>query len=241
MVVMTPRFSFPTTNAPLTRRQLLKLAGAGTSAVVFASCGGEEEPRTVSANATGTSGCTTTPMQAAGPFAADIGEERIDITDGQVGSLLELNFTVLGSGDCLPLTGAEVVLWHANAQGVYSGFADQGEFDTTSENFLRGSQRSDGNGTVRFTTIYPGWYPGRTTHLHIQVTPAEGEAVTTQLYFPDNISNAIYTRHEAYEDRGAKDTTNDADGQGADLAPLRMNVIEANTGHFASHTIGLDL
>ena len=71
--------------------------------------------------------------------------------------------------------------------------------------------------------------------------PPSGEVITTQLYFPDNISNGIYTRHEAYRDRGAKDTTNDSDGAGANLAPLRMDVIAANTGHFASHTIGLDI
>lgn len=240
---MKPRVTSYLKHGDLSRRQVLKFAGASTSAFVIAACGGggDDEPRIVSANASGTSGCVPIVPQSGGPFAVDGIAERVDLTDGQAGSLLELNFTVLSSNSCLPLGGAEVELWHANALGVYSGFANQREFDTTGETFLRGTQVSDGNGTVRFTTIYPGWYPSRTTHLHVQITPDGSEPVTTQLYFPDNISNAVYTRHEAYVDRGAKDTSNDADTAGANLAPLRMDVIEANTGHFASHTIGLDV
>lgn len=151
-----------------------------------------------------------------------------------------MNFTVLDSGNCRPLGSAEVEIWHADANGVYSGFPDQRGTDTTGETYLRGSQSSDGNGTVRFTSIYPGWYPGRTTHLHVKVTFEGEERVTSQLYFPDDISNDVYTSHEAYVDRGRKDTTNDTDTVGGNLARLRMEVIAANTGHFASHTIGID-
>ena len=180
----------------LSRRRLLGLAGAGTSALALAACGADTGG-SVSANASGSSGCVQTPPQEEGPFFAGVGLERVDITDGRPGSLLEMNFTVLDSGNCRPLGSAEVEIWHADANGVYSGFPDQRGTDTTGETYLRGSQSSDGNGTVRFTSIYPGWYPGRTTHLHEKVTCEGEERVTSQLYFPDDISNDVYTSHEA--------------------------------------------
>jgi hypothetical protein len=56
---------------------------------------------------------------------------------------------------------AKVDIWHANSQGVYSGVQDAG---TGQNNFLRGYQMTDGNGTVQFTTIYPGWYVAEDVH-----------------------------------------------------------------------------
>ena len=227
-------------NHTFSRRHLLRLAGAGTGALALAACGSNPADRVVSANATGSIGCVRTPEQEEGPYFLGAAPERIDITQGRPGSLLELNFTILDSSNCLPLGSAQVELWHADAAGIYSGFAGQNGEDTTGQDFLRGSQTSDGNGTVRFTTIYPGWEPGRTTHLHLKVSFLDEPRQTTQLYFPDDITNTVYTSHEAYLDRGVKDTTNAGDPLDADLAALRMEVIEANTGHFASHTIGID-
>ena len=106
---------------------------------------------------------------------------------------------------------------------------------------MRASQVTTGNGGVSFTTIYPGWITGRSTHLNVRVDVDGVEQVNTQLFFPDNITNGIYATDPAYRERGPKGTTNDEDREGADLARLRMEVIAANTGHFASHTIGLNL
>lgn len=214
----------------LSRRQLFRIAGAGSAAAALGACSDGSDD-TVSANASGSSGCVRTPDQEAEASYRDLELDRIDITDGQPGSLLELNFTVLDAGNCLPLGSAEVELWHTNADGVYS----EGD-----ETFLRGSQSSNGNGTVQFTTIYPGWIPGRTTHLNLRVTFLDEIRLTTQLYFPDDITTSVYTTHEAYIDRGGKDTTNDTDPQGGNLAFLRMETIAANTGHFSTHTIGIN-
>ncbi len=217
-------------NTSLSRRQLFRVAAAGTTAIALGGCGdGLGDP--VSANASGSSGCVRTPDQDVGETFRDLELDRVDITDGQPGSLLELNFTILDSSNCLPLGSAEVELWHPNAEGVYS------EGDDT---FLRGSQLSNGNGTVQFTTVYPGWVPGRTTHLNLRVTFLDEVRVSTQLYFPDDVTNSVYTTHEAYLARGGKDTTNDTDPQGGDRAFLRMETIAANTGHFSTHTIGID-
>lgn len=217
------------------RRHLIRLAGAGTSAALLAACGDSEADRTVSANATGAIlDCVSTPEQDASAFDLDTAPERIDLTNGRPGSLLEINFTVQDSDNCLPVPGAQVTLWHADASGNYSGFGDAAD-----EDFLRGTQTSNASGTVQFTTIYPGWEPGRTTHLNVKIAFDGEQRLITQLFFPDDITNSIYTSHEAYIDRGGKDRTNDTDPGGARLARLRMEVIEANTGHFASHAIGI--
>ena len=224
------------------RRHLLRLAGAGSSAVALAACGGggDDGPdRTVSADATGTSGCVLTPAVGT-QFFQDTGLDRRDPTEGRPGSLLELNFTVLASESCLPVGNAVFHIWHVDASGLYSGVAGQAE-DTTGETFLRASQVTTGNGGVSFTTIYPGWITGRSTHLNVRVDVDGVDQINTQLFFPDNITNGIYATDPAYRERGPKGTTNDEDREGADLARLRMEVIAANTGHFASHTIGLNL
>ena len=223
------------------RRQLFRLAGAGTSAAALAACGGggdDDADRTVSADATGTTGCGLTPALGA-DFFQDVDEQRVDLLDDRPGSLLELNFTVLSAESCLPIGGALLHLWHVDATGLYSGISGQSE-DTTDETFLRTSQVTSGNGGVQFTTIYPGWTPGRSTHLNVRVDIDGVEQISTPLYFPDNITNNIYATDPAYRDRGPKDTSNDEDPQGASLARLRMEVIAANMGHFASHTIGID-
>ena len=136
-----------------------------------------------------------------------------------------------------------VDIWHADAGGLYSAFTEQGDnedVDTTGQSFLRGVQPTDGNGTATFTTIYPGWYMGRTTHIHLKVHFADSTRVTTQLYFPDDVSEAVYRDHDAYSQRGANDTSNDDDDFSADSSSLRMTVTSAGEGHSASHTIGIN-
>ncbi|MCB1003219.1 MAG: hypothetical protein KDB35_03445, partial [Acidimicrobiales bacterium] len=79
-------------------------------------------------------------------------------------------------------------VWHADRQGLYSGFGPAGA-DTR---FLRGSLKSDPAGKVRFTTVYPGWYPGRTAHIHVKVHVDRHVAHTGQLYFPQRINDRVY-------------------------------------------------
>src|SRR5207245_9615235 len=91
-------------------------------------------------------------------------------------------------GTCVPLKGARVDIWHANSQGIYSAVND---FGTTGKKFLRGYQVTDGNGTVQFTTIYPGWYQGRTIHIHVKVRMFEESQKTlewtSQVYFNNSV------------------------------------------------------
>ena len=81
-------------------------------------------------------------------------------------------------------------VWHCDAEGVYSDAVDPKYFDTTGKKFLRGYQRTDANGVAKFTTIYPGWYPQRTPHIHYKIrSPASAKRAyefVSQVYFDED-------------------------------------------------------
>src|SRR5207244_2699335 len=97
---------------------------------------------------------------------------RSDPSDGSVkpGAPLRLALRVsrLTAGSCAPLPGAMVDVWHCDALGAYSDVSDPGG-STVGKKFLRGYQVTDAEGLVRFTTIYPGAYPGRAVHIHFKI------------------------------------------------------------------------
>ena len=119
------------------------------------------------------------------------------------------------AGECTPLADAVVDVWHCDASGVYSGF-DEGE----GERFLRGAQVTNEDGIVQFRTIYPGWYPGRTPHIHVKVHVDRQTALTTQLYFDEETSDRVYAR-APYEQ--GRDQTNAADGIFDDSLVLKLS------------------
>ena len=149
--------------------------------------------------------CVVTPSLTEGPYYADVGGFRQDITEGLPGVHLLVQFRVVEAGSCAPVPGVVIDLWHTDAAGRYSGFTH----GTTSETFLRGKQVSDAAGLVVFQTIYPGWYRGRTVHAHFKVSTEAG-TLTSQLFFPDEVTAAVYAQ-EPYVTRGPADTTNEQD------------------------------
>jgi protocatechuate 3,4-dioxygenase beta subunit len=180
-----------------------------------------------------------TPQQTEGPYFVNNMPNRSDITtDTTTGSVqegipLRLVINVYdvdgdGEGSCNPLRGALVDIWHSDSQGIYSGIQQQG---TTGQNFLRGNQVTDENGTVQFTTVYPGWYEGRAIHIHIKVRTFEGSNETfewtSQFYLNDSITEQVHTQ-PPYSDHGQPDITNEEDGiyTGASTDGL----IQSNTG-----------
>lgn len=145
--------------------------------------------------------------------------------------MLELTIRVSTSSEerCRPLRGAQVDLWQCDAQGVYSGVPEGG---TAGRDFLRGFQLTDEAGLVRFLTVYPGWYPGRTVHIHGKVRTFDpfGQVITevsTQLFFDDGVTDAVLDT-PAYAGRGPRDTRNSTDsifrGQQARLVSLSGDV-----------------
>lgn len=178
--------------------------------------------------------CTVYPQQTEGPFYLDLDLLRQDITEGKAGMPLDVVVQVQ-SADCVPLKDVAVDLWHCDADGVYSGFAGQlGGLDTTGQTFLRGTQVTDGDGIAAFQSIYPGWYPGRTTHIHFKVHTSSTLEATSQLYFPEDVTDAIYTT-SPYDARGAKDTPNALDAIAvANPAPLAMVTGDESSGFVAT-------
>lgn len=159
--------------------------------------------------------CSITPEVTEGPYYFDPALERSDIAEGREGVGLTVRLQVVDEA-CSPIEGARVDLWHCDAQGHYSGYPGQGDnrdVDTTGQKFLRGWQRTDKNGIVAFQTIYPGWYRGRTTHIHFKAFPREGLVMTGQMFFPDDLSEHIFSTAAPYNQRTEeRDTMNADDG-----------------------------
>jgi protocatechuate 3,4-dioxygenase beta subunit len=179
-----------------------------------------------------------TPQQTQGPYFVDGVPNRSDIrsdtSDGSVQEGISLHLIINvynvdeNDGSCTPLKGAQVDVWQANSRGVYSGVPQAG---TGGKNFLRGYQVTNDNGTVRFTTIYPGWYEGRAIHIHDKVRTFEGLENpfewTSQLYLNNSINEQVH-QQPPYSKHGPVELTNEEDmifrGSSTD------GLVKANTG-----------
>jgi protocatechuate 3,4-dioxygenase beta subunit len=189
--------------------------------------------------------CPPTPEQEQGPYYRDLRLDRRDIRERHPGMPLQLAIQVVDS-DCSPLTGVVVEIWQCDALGVYSWYAAAGDDDEDGPapleagTFLRGSQRLDENGRCRFETIYPGWYSGRTTHIHFKVHHGN-DTLTGQLYFPDDLTDTVH-QGPPYRDRPRRDTTNANDVIYADdgAATLLQPYAEGD-GYVANVTLAVDL
>ncbi len=203
---------------------------------------GEREARVLTPS--GSEGrCAITPRQTEGPYYLDVGQVRRDITEGKLGTPLLVRLHLVEAGSCAPIGDASVDIWHTDAEGQYSGFGGQGDdgADTSGETFLRGTQITDADGLVEFETVYPGWYPGRTAHIHFKAYTDEGSLVSSQMYFPDDISDAAYAA-EPYSVRGVRRTTNDNDGLARNPASRALlgNVMESGDGYVVSMVVGVE-
>ncbi len=164
--------------------------------------------------------CVLIPEETAGPYPLykiynDPKFVRRDITEGLAGVALELSLKIVNvNNGCTPLEGAQVYVWHTDKDGEYSGYVQPGGVDTRGETFMRGTQYSNAKGLARFTTIFPGWYPGRITHMHVQVRPAIGTVATTQIAFPQRVTMAVYDS-PLYVARGQNTTVPDFASDGS--------------------------
>lgn len=241
--------------------------GDSTGSVTRADMTGADTIGTDTSGTTGMAGATTaadssscavTPEGEIGPYFADdsaVGFNRIDIranidgTRTQPGIPLTLNITVVDTEKgCAGLQNAQVDIWHCNAEGVYS---DEGVEDTRGETWLRGFQLTGPAGKVQFITIFPGWYAGRATHIHLRVrskysaaSSARDEANTTQVFFPQATVNTVTTKVAPYNSRGANFTTNAGDHVYTMQTEGRMELAlmgDARSGYRANVTIGLPI
>lgn len=241
----------------LGRREVLALIGASAGVALYASrlrgafSRADGAWPTTSALAA-TPSCIVRPALTEGPYFVDERLNRSDIrSDPSTGTVkdgapLALRFAVsrIDGSACKPLAGALVDLWHCDALGVYSDVTDPG-FTTVGQKFLRGYQVTDADGAARFATIYPGWYPGRTVHIHFKIrtdpTSAAGLDFTSQLFFDDNLSDVVHTR-APYASTGQRTLRNTGDfiyRSGGDQ--LLLTVANDGAGAYtATFEIGID-
>jgi protocatechuate 3,4-dioxygenase beta subunit len=204
--------------AQVPRRQALAVVGAAGAALAF-GCGGNT-PASPTPPGGGGATCAVTPSETAGtsPSLSDL--VRSDIREGRPGTPLTLTVAVVNAGAaCGPVAGVNVEIWQCDAAGNYSQYGTE-----QNQTFLRGIQTTDASGEVVFTTIYPGWYQGRATHIHLEVQRAGSSLKITQIAFPETTSAAVY-RTGPYALRGTNPTSNAqdsvfADSLGAELASV---------------------
>ena len=201
----------------VSRREVMTYLGA-TGAIWLTGC--SLLPQWAVAGTLGPS-CVVRPEQTEGPYFVEERSNRSDIrsdpTDTQLrpGTPLTLWLLVsrLDAGNCQPLPGAQVDIWHCDALGLYSDVHDSG-FDTVGKKFLRGFQLTDARGEVRFVTVYPGWYPGRTVHIHFKIRTApvakRSFEFTSQLYFDDGLTDRVHAA-PPYAEKGLRTTRNQHD------------------------------
>jgi protocatechuate 3,4-dioxygenase beta subunit len=230
----------------LSRREVMAYLGA--TGVVWLA-GGSLFPRWAIAGTRGPS-CVVRPEQTEGPYFVDERLNRSDIrtdpADGRVspGTPLVLTLLVsrLDAGDCQPLPGAQVDMWHCDAMGVYSDVQDPA-FNTVGKKFLRGHQVTNARGEAGFVTVYPGWYPGRTVHIHFKIRTTtvsrRSFEFTSQLYFDDAVTDRAHAA-SPYAAKGPRTTSNQQDWifrRGGDR--LVLDVTTTVDGYAATFPIGL--
>ena len=163
--------------------------------------------------------CALTGALTDGPCYDSQSQLLQDISYGQLGLPMRMAFKVL-DGSCTPLRGAVVDVWHVSPTGKYSGndpihenvaFCTANDPEYVSHLYFRGKQTTNDDGIAVFDTCFPGWYPGRTVHVHLTVTIGTG-AFTSQLVFDDGLVDDIVGTQPIYNARGHRSTTNATDG-----------------------------
>jgi protocatechuate 3,4-dioxygenase beta subunit len=202
-----------TEDRTLSRRGLIGVLGGGVASVAF----GTRALDAFGADNADIATCVLTPEVTEGPYWIDNELTRYDVREGKPGVPLVLQFAIVNAKTCRPIRNADVEIWHADASGEYSGFdgpssgegpgGPGGPGPQTKTRYLRGHQRSDAVGNAAFLTIFPGWYRGRTPHVHMKVHVGSNDRVvhTGQVFFNEAIQSSVY-RTGAYRGRGQSDT-----------------------------------
>jgi protocatechuate 3,4-dioxygenase beta subunit len=227
------------------RKGFLKslLFGAISAPVLISACSSEADDITPTTGTTGTgttggtssSSCTVAPTETEGPFPtkSPASYVRSDITDGRTGHKMTCKITIGNSNNgCAGLANAIVDIWHCDATGNYSEYGGSGMQSTNyqSVHFLRGRQVTDSNGLVTFTSIFPGWYNGRATHIHVHIYNANGTSLkVTQIAFPEGSGSAVaavngYSKGMSGYTYNAKDNIFSDDTAGVEIATVTGSV-----------------
>lgn len=240
-----------------TRKKFLRnfLIGATSVPLILEAC--KKDATSGNAGSGGSSGtgsgsCTVAPAETEGPFPTHTPSSliRSDIRDDRTGVPLTLNITVKNANsNCTALSNVIVDVWHCDKDGYYSEYGGTGmqTIDYTGVHFLRGRQTTDANGLVSFTTIFPGWYSGRATHIHVHIYTASGTSLKiTQIAFPEGTNSAVvlvnastangYTKGMSGYTYNASDNVFSDDTTGVEIASVAGSV---GAGYVLTHSISV--
>ncbi len=193
------------------------------------------------------SGCVLIPSETRGPYPLDLSSDssmfRRAINEDKNGLALQVDLTIVNVNDnCAPLPNVRVDVWHCDKDGVYSGYSQPGA-NTVGQTFCRGIQMSDANGRVQFNTVYPGWYNGRTTHIHFEMYLSSVLSATSQLCFPDALNKQVYaTSQYAAHGQNTSVASNSADNVFGDGSVYQTASVSENPdtgGLIASLVVGI--
>jgi protocatechuate 3,4-dioxygenase beta subunit len=225
-------------SSPLHRRDLMRAAAAlGLTAVPILACAEKRASAPAEGRLIAGATCPVTPRQTEGPFYFDPRLVREDVTEGKAGVPLRLRLQIVEAEGCARVERARVDIWHCDARGAYSGYDEE---RSAGETWLRGTQLADADGIAEFRTIYPGWYEGRTPHVHLKARLPDGREIVSQIYFPDALSDRVYAERP-YAGRSGRRLRNGDDGIFRSLgakAPV-AEITAAAEGYDASIIIAL--
>ena len=225
------------------RREAMAAIGAAGAAAALGCGDSPASPSSTTSTTTPTTStntaCAVTPTETIGPYPSLTDLFRSDVREGKQGAQLNLTIKVVNvAGGCSPVAGANVEIWHVDAAGNYSQYGTQ-----TAQTYLRGIQTTNASGEVNFVTIYPGWYQGRATHIHVEVTINGRSAKVTQIAFPEEVTAAVY-RTGIYASSGQNPTTNSRDGVFSDGVANELITItggDTTSGYTGTFQVGVSL
>jgi protocatechuate 3,4-dioxygenase beta subunit len=195
-------------------------------------------PTTTNPPAGTTESCVVSAQETIGPYPSLADFIRSDIRENRAGLPLALNITVVSVNNaCAPVGSALVDIWQCDSDGEYSQYGS-----ARTQTFLRGIQPTDGSGRVTFITIYPGWYQGRATHIHLEVTLNGRSLKVTQLAFPEDVTAAVY-RTGVYASRGQNPTANARDMVFSDGVSTELVTLVGDTtgGYIGTIQVGVQV
>lgn len=196
--------------------------------------------------------CAVSAQEVEGPYPlstilSNTAIVRSDMTEGKTGVPLTIRLKLLDvNNSCAPISNAAVYIWHCDKDGLYSGYDNSNNAGQAGLTYLRGIQVSDSTGRVTFKTIYPGWYVGRITHIHVQVflnnDTGTTAMATTQMAFPLAITAAVY--NSALYPKGQNTSVTSfaadnifSDGTSTEMLTLSGSVVK---GYVGGMVIGVD-
>lgn len=201
------------------------------------------------AELTETLACSVTNSETAGPFPTitPASYVRTNMIGDRTGVAFTVNINIMNiNANCAALQGAIVDIWHCDKDGNYSqyGGTTMQQTNYTTYNFLRGRQTTNSSGLVSFTSIFPGWYTSRATHIHVHIYNSAGTSLlVTQIAFPEGTNSAValvnastangYTKGMTGYTYNASDNVF-SDGVGNEMSTVTGSVA---AGYVLNHTI----